>query len=580
MKQVMNQSESPLQKRLLYMMAIRVILVTLFLGLPLLLQIETIKNPWSIATFYVLIGATYVLSLAYVVFLKLKGPSLYFTAFQLSMDLLLETILVAVTGGLGSPFPFLFIITIVSTAIFFQHRGGFFMAGCSSLFFGVLALAQRAHIVPFENALILGDKEVFYGFFLYTIAFFTVGILSGRLARRLREKEIGFSDLRIFHEDIVHSMPSGLITTDLEGKITSFNRSATEITAYASEEVIGKVWWEEFSWVDIQNRFKALAQTGMPQRFEGKIRNKHGEPCLLGVTISALRNEQGTQTGIIGTFQDLTEIRNLEEVVHRKEQLATIGEMAAGMAHEIRNPLASLSGSIQVLQNELELEGENRKLMEIAIKESERLNAFVTQFLKYARPLPPQREWVNLQHLLSETTHLIQNNPAYTHDVEIVFEEALEPTLAFVDPDQMKQVFWNLANNAYQAMQGNGTLTLSTQHITRHMAEDYIEILCKDTGKGITKEDLSTIFEPFFTTKSAGSGLGLAIVQRIIEEHSGEISVSSQPGETIFQIRLPFSSAEAPPMIDSDFIAHHEHALFECDPIENGKKPHLTSIEK
>lgn len=564
------------------MMAIRVILVTLFLGLPLLLEIESIQNPRAITTFYILIGSTYALSIAYAVFLKLKGPSLHFISIQLTMDILLETILISVTGGLGSPFPFLFIITIVSAAIFFHHRGGLLMAGVSTLFFGLLAIAQRAQLPPLETALVLGAKEAFYGFFLYMIAFFTVGVLSGRLAKRLREKEIGFLDLRVFHEDIVHSMPSGLITTDLHGKITSFNRSATEITGYPPEEVIGKTWWEKFAWQDIQNHFKALADTQMSKRFEGEIRHKSGETCLLGVTISALRNDQGSQTGIIGTFQDLTEIRNLEEAVHRKERLATIGEMAAGMAHEIRNPLASLSGSIQVLQNELALSGENLKLMEIANRESERLNVFVTQFLRYARPLPPQREWLNLHNLLSETTHLIQNNPACTQRIQIMLEEAREPILAFVDPDQMKQVFWNLINNAHQAIQGIGTLTLSARRVMRRLEEDMIEILFKDTGKGIAEADLPNIFNPFFTTKSAGSGLGLAIVQRVVEEHAGEISVSSQPGETIFKIRLPFSSAAAPPMMAPDPVnaSSDKNTDATSDLFEKTEKTPLTTLRK
>ncbi len=574
MEPAIHKTETLFLKRIKYMMALRVILVTLFLGLPLLLELKTTHNPWSITTFYFLIGTTYALSILYAIALRLNVPLNPFTAFQLGMDLILETVLISVTGGLGSPFPFLFIITIVSAAILFQHRGGVLLAGLSTILFGLLALLQRSQFPPFDAGTPLGDKEVLYGVFLYMIAFFTVGTLSGRLAKRLREEEIGFLDLRVFHEDIVHSMPSGLITTDLEGKITSFNRSATEITGYQAEEVMGQTWWEQFSWHDIEDRLNTLSQTGTPERFEGEIHYESGHTRLLGVTISALRNEQGIHTGFIGTFQDLTEIRNLEEAVQRKERLATIGEMAAGMAHEIRNPLASLSGSIQVLQNELDLSGENIKLMEIAIKESERLSSFVTQFLRFARPLPPQREWVNFQSLLSETVQLIQNHPTGTHRVETVLEASNKPILAFVDPDQMKQVFWNLGNNAYQAMQTGGILTLSVQHISQHMKEDYIEILFKDTGKGISKEDLPNIFEPFFTTKSAGSGLGLAIVQRVIEEHFGKILVKSQAGDTRFQIRLPIASAMAPPTIDP--LIGNDEILIKNNGIGNGVRENIS----
>lgn len=570
-----HKTDGRLLKRIQTMMAIRLTMVTLFLGLPLLLHLETLSTPLTIQTFYFLIGVTYTLSIGYALFLKIASASPGFVFFQLAVDVLLEVILISVTGGLGSPFPFLFIITIVSASIFFHHRGGFFMAGASTILFGMMALFQRTQIAPFENTAFLGDKEIFYGVFLYTMAFFTVGTLSGRLASRLRDEEIGFLDLRVFHEDIVHSMPSGLITTNLEGQITSFNRSATEITGFRPEEVLGKTWWEGFSWQDVQNRFHDLAATGTPQRFEGKISNPSGKPRLLGVTISALRNEQGVQTGIIGTFQDLTEIRNLEEAIQRKERLATIGEMAAGMAHEIRNPLASLSGSIQMLRNELELSGENIRLMEIAIKESERLNTFVTQFLRYARPLPPQQEWVNLHILLSETVQLLQNHPAYSHQIRIVLEEPSEPLLAFVDPDQMKQVFWNLGNNAYQAMETGGTLTLSLQRGQKPDSPeaDFLEICFKDTGKGIEKSDLSNIFEPFFTTKSMGSGLGLAIVQRVIEEHSGEILVESRPGQTIFSIRLPFSSTN----VMSYTPEYLEEVPQSDDSVENTDSVHLST---
>ena len=561
------------------MMLIRLIMVTLFLGLPLLLQLESLSRPLTIRTFYFLIGVTYSLSIAYASFLKIKSPSATFVLFQLSVDVLLEIILISVTGGLGSPFPFLLIITIVSAAIFFHHRGGIFMAGAASLLFAGMAFFQAARITPFLNTAFLEHKEISYGIFLYSIAFFTVGTLSGRLATRLRENEIGFLDLRVFHEDIVHSMPSGLITTNLVGQITSFNRSATEITGFRAEEVIGKTWWEHFCWQDIQNRFRDLSATGRPQRFEGKMKNPSGETCLLGVTISALRSEKGVQTGIIATFQDLTEIRNLEEAIHHKERLATIGEMAAGMAHEIRNPLASLSGSIQVLQNELHLSGENIRLMEIAVKESERLNTFVTQFLRFARPLPPQQEWVNLHTLLSETVQLLQNDPSYSHQIKIILEENPEPLLAFVDPDQMKQVFWNLGNNAHQAMETGGTLTLSLQR--RQSLDkpegDFLEIGFRDTGTGIKKPDLSNIFKPFFTTKSMGSGLGLAIVQRVIEEHGGEISVESQVGETVFYIRLPFSSTNVMPYIAEHFENSDDGQALDENSLENTDSMHFST---
>ncbi|MFQ5781108.1 MAG: nitrogen regulation protein NR(II), partial [Nitrospiria bacterium] len=372
---------------------------------------------------------------------------------------------------------------------------------------------------------------------------------------KLHEREVGFSDLQAFQKVIVQSMPSGLITTDMTGKITSFNQSATEITGYRSEEVVGKIWWEQFFWNDLRNYYHDLSIAGTTQRFEDEIINKNGDRKLLGVTISALRSEQGKQIGMIGTFQDLTQIRNLEEAIQKKERLATIGEMAAGMAHEIRNPLASLSGSIQVLNKELHLSNENQKLLQIAVSETERLNTIITQFLLYAKPLPPRRIRVNLDLLLSETAQLIQNNPEYNERISVVLANSAEPLMILIDPDQIKQVFWNLAINAFQAMPQGGTLTLSAQRIFSKrgkgtysaikreagnvIAPNQVEITFKDTGEGIKKGDLDKIFYPFFTTKSSGSGLGLAIVQRVIEEHLGKIEVQSGAGGTSFHIYLP-----------------------------------------
>jgi len=551
---------------------LRILLVTALLGLPLLFQLDTFLNPWSIRTFYFLIASNYGLTLFYLFYLRKKNVSRTFVWVQLAIDLLFETLLIAVTGGLGSLFPFLYIITIVAGAIFFDQRGGIGMAAAGTVLFVLMGLLQLNRMPPFEALQPFGGKETVYALFLYTIAFFTVGLLSGRLSKRLHEKEVGLMDLRVFHEDIVQSISSGLITTDLQGRITSINQSATKITGFQAQEVIGKSWEDTFSWKDMKKYFQTLDESGAAQRFEGEIVKSTGEHCLLGVTISALRNEQGEQTGVIGTFQDLTQIRDLEEAMQKKDRLAALGEMAAGMAHEIRNPLASLSGSIQVLKNELDLSGENRQLMEIAIKDTERLNSFVTDFLRYARPLPPRREWINLQKLLSEIVRLIENNPETTHIVKIVLEDPGEPILVFVDPNQLKQVFWNLGNNAFHAMPAGGTLTLSARRIALKGEEAYAEICIKDTGEGISPEDIPKIFNPFFTTKSSGSGLGLAIVQRVIEEHHGHIYVDSRLGETVFKLTLPVDAADAWEPNESS------HPIYKGENTKSGKAAHFAAV--
>lgn len=544
--------------RIKWLMTLRIFLVTSLLGIPLLLQLNYLKSTWSIATFYFLIGSTYFLTLVYALFITRARYPLFFVSVQLAVDLLFETALIAVTGGIESPFSFLYVITIVSACIFFHRKGGVLTAAAATFLFGTLVNLQYAHVPPFDSPIVLGNKEVFYMLFLYMITFFTVGSLSGRLSERLHEKEVGFSKLRVFTEDIVESIASGLVTTDLSGKITSFNRSASEMTGFKPEEAVGSIWWELFSWEEIRDRYRDLAVTGVPQRFDGEISTKKGERCLLGVTISPLRNEHGGQIGIIGTFQDLTQLKSLEEEMQKKERLATIGEMAAGMAHEIRNPLASLSGSIEVLKGDLNLRDEHLKLMEIAVREAERLNSIITQFLLYAKPLPPRRRRTDLHSLLSETVQLLQNNPEYHDRIRVSLLIPAEPLMILIDPDQIRQVFWNLSMNAFQAMPEGGELTISTRRAdprkTKTVAplEEKVEILFTDTGGGIRKEDLPKIFYPFFTTKSSGSGLGLSIVQRIIEEHTGEIRVESSPKGTTFFVTLPLDELNRSERLDAE----------------------------
>ena len=556
----MKKEEEIILSKVKWLMALRVVLVTSLLGLPLLLQLNFLKNTWSISTFYFLIGSTYFLTIVYINLMSRVRNLSFFISAQLAIDLLFETALITVTGGIESPFPFLYIVTIVAGTIFFYRKGGVLTAAGASLFFGTLMNLQHAQFPPFYFFSPLGNKELVYMLFLYMIVFFTVGVVSGRLSEKLHEQEIGYSELRIFHEYIVQSISSGLITTDLAGKITSFNRSASEMTGLHPHEVIGATWWDLFSWNDIQNRYRDLSVTGSSQRFEGEIQNKRGERCLLGVTISPLRNEQGAKIGVIGTFQDLTQLRNLEEEMHKKERLAMIGEMAAGMAHEIRNPLASLSGSIEVLKKELRLTDENMKLMEIAVSEADRLNSIITQFLLYAKPAPPRRRRVDLHLLLSETLQLIQNDPDRDERIQVELRVGPEPIMIFIDPDQIKQVFWNLSINAFQAMPEGGALTISTRRVFSDKRKGLgsprggAEIVFKDTGEGIRPEDLPKIFYPFFTTKSSGSGLGLAIVQRVVDEHFGKIDVKSGPEGTVFTVALPMDEpvdqAEREPIDD------------------------------
>jgi two-component system sensor histidine kinase PilS (NtrC family) len=271
------------------------------------------------------------------------------------------------------------------------------------------------------------------------------------------------------------------------------------------------------------------------------------------MTVSPLKNEEGQQIGGVWIFQDLTRIRKMEIEIEHKKRLATIGEMAAGMAHEIRNPLASLSGSMQVLSRDPRLGNEeSRRLMEIALQETERLNSIITAFLLYARPSPLNKKRWDINQLIRDTLSLLRQGNEYQDNIDIQSRLAEGDLEAVVDADQIRQVFWNLSINACQAMPQGGRLLVTTRSVTlrpdRKSPETaWVEVTFSDNGQGIQNEHMDKIFYPFFTTKDRGSGLGLSIVHRVIENHQGRVHVESQPGEgTRFILLLPVGEMTTP----------------------------------
>ncbi len=540
-------------------MTVRVLAVTVLLGTFVLFQIGFSRGLSLSAPFYFLIGAVYLLTLLYAFSINQVTELVPFSYLQLGLDLLLETVLVAFTGGVESPFTFLFLITIISGSMLLYQQGGITIASLACVVYTGLVGVPYFYKVSFIPVATVPSRELLYTLFLNLTAFYTVAYLSGRLAEQLRqtgeslqEKAKGLTQLQVFHENVVQSMSGGLFTTDLEGRITSFNRAGEEITGFTKEEILGNSWWELFSQKDPKVFGYRLETADAPFRFDTETQRKGGTPLLLGVTLTPLLDDRGQKTGMVGMFQDLTKIRAIEEEMKKRERLASIGELAAGMAHEIRNPLAALSGSMQVLSRELKLEEENRRLMEIALKETERLNMIITTFLRYARPMPLNKKRCSLHDLLEDTLSLLRNSPDYRDHISLVTKFTKGKVWMMMDPDQMKQVFWNLVLNAIEAMPQGGQLTIETRRpkTTPRFADhqptpSIVEVRFVDTGVGINPKDLERIFYPFFTTKQKGSGLGLSIVHRIVEEHGGQILVESKPGQgTTMTLRLPVETAE------------------------------------
>ncbi len=541
-----------IKARIYWLMGWRVVLVTLLLGLSLTFQVTKGER---VETFYALIVFTYAVTILYALVVRWLSDSEFLVQFawaQIAVDFMLETVLIARTGGIESPFAVLYVISVTVASLVPRRRVGLLTASLCIILFGILTNAQLYGLAEIWGWLPhsrLGSAETLQAFGVYSLAFLVVGFLSGALAdqlrladQSLREKEQGLSRLQAFHENIVHSISSGVFTTDDQGRITSFNPAAQEATGYSFEQVHGRPWREVFNWHPSQEEDDHMQDVSANLRFDVECKRFDGNRLILGMTLAPL-HERGEKTGLVGVFKDLTQIRDLEEEMRRKEWLASLGEMSAGMAHEIRNPLGALAGAMQMLRKDLHADETSQRLTEIAIREATRLDTIITEFLQYARPPALNLAEHDLNKVLAETLDLVHHEARARTNITITAAPSNVALPAQVDQDQMKQVFWNLAVNAFDAMPKGGQLTITTGcrkiDVAGRKAE-VIEVSFHDTGEGIPKNNLGKIFLPFFTTKKRGSGLGLAAVHRIVDLHGGWIKVESQEDQgTRFGVCLP-----------------------------------------
>lgn len=529
--------------RIYWLMRWRVILVTALLGLSLLFQVTKGER---VETFYALIIFTYAVTILYALLFRwLTTPHglVQFAWAQIVVDFLIETVLIARTGGIESPFVVLYVISVTVASLVPRRRVGLLTASLCIILFGVLTNVQLYGLAEVWGWLPRADlsaAETLHAFGVYSLAFLVVGFLSGALADQLRladqsirEKDQGLNRLQVFHENIVHSISSGVFTTDENGGITSFNPAAQEAIGHSFEQVRGRPWRDVFNWHPTQHDGDGVQDASANMRFEVECKRSDGNRLILGMTLAPL-HERGETTGLVGVFKDLTQIRDLEEEMQRKEWLASLGEMSAGMAHEIRNPLGALAGAMQILRKDLQADDTSQRLMDIAVREATRLNTIITEFLQYARPPALNLAEHDLNKVLAETLDLVHHEARSRTNITIVAVPCTGALPAQVDQDQMKQVFWNLAVNAFDAMPEGGQLTITTgcrQVDAAGRKAEVVEVSFQDTGEGISKKNLGKIFLPFFTTKRRGSGLGLAAVHRIVDLHGGWIKVESEEGQ-------------------------------------------------
>jgi two-component system sensor histidine kinase PilS (NtrC family) len=513
--------QSDLIKRVNALIYIRVVIVTILLDSFYVFRIgyDKLSHPQWLSYF---IASLYFLTIIYALVLRrLKSIPQYtvFAYLQIIIDIVAETMLIHMTGGIESQFSFMYPLSIISAGIVLNRRACLVTASLSSILYGLLLDLQLYKIISIPTDTELSEKDFFYNIFSHFTAYYLIGYLSGNLSERLhkatqslKERDVVLSDLKAFSKYIIESMPSGIFTTDLNTRIISFNAAAQEITKMSHADVAGRTTEEIFPF--ISSNQSAL------ERVEGEMK-RNGETFPVGMRISNLRDASGRTIGQIGVFQDLTELKAMEAEVKRKEKWAVIGELSASIAHELRNPLASLKGAIEMLREKKVSQEHADHLMKIALSEMDRLNGIITDFLLYARPQGLNRQPFDLHESLRNVATLLQRSESKVENVTI--STKLDGSLFITgDSKQIQQVFWNLGINAVDAVSNGGDVDIFTKR-----NNNSVEVIFKDTGAGISKTDIDKVFYPFFTTKEKGTGLGLSIAQKIAEEHGGKITVES-----------------------------------------------------
>jgi two-component system sensor histidine kinase PilS (NtrC family) len=468
---------------------------------------------------------------------------------QLAGDALIVSAFIYLTGGVTSYFSLLYLLPIVAGSTVQLRRGGLLVATLSTLLYvGVVAmqystadsLLHTGPVVTLPSRLVAQ-----YTVAVNVFCFFAVALLSGSLAEELRSASARLvlasteiADLQALNQHVINSLPSGLVTTDTQQRVLTFNRAAESITGVTLTSAVGRPIADV-----LQLPPSIIAALDEPhadwrkRRYEFNYRtaDRRGD-IELGITATHLETPGG-RAGFLVTFQDVTLIKRLERDSAMQQRLAAVGEMAAGIAHEIRNPLASMSGSIQILRQELPLTAEQEQLMDIVLRESDRLNSTIRSFLAYARPQRFAMARLDVRRTLNDAALLLRNS-SEVNDRHIVAVD-LPPRELWYDADegQIKQIVWNLATNGIRAMPDGGRLRLAG---TADASSGGVVITVQDEGIGMAPEELEGLFQPFHGGFAKGSGLGLAIVHRIVTDYKGEIQVSSKSGAgTTVSVRLP-----------------------------------------
>jgi two-component system sensor histidine kinase PilS (NtrC family) len=541
---LLDKGDNRLHRQLKWLLLLRVFLLSLFLGISSILQLNHpgLNLPPVVAIVFFCIFI-YLFSIASAIIINRLPHLKNFAYAQIITDSALASVMVYYSGGSESIFIFLYFFPIISAGLMLFRRGGLVMAGLNMINYGLVLSSQYivwaaqlpAAIRP--NA-VTAPTILLQNFLIYSLSFILVALLSAFLAERLDWTEAALTQtsrhldfVSQLYKQIFDDITSGIITVDARGKITSFNRAAEKITGYSPFEVMDH---------HLGHIFPGLLSTSRANEHPTiELLRKDQSTIPIAYSWSRLNMPERSDECRVYTLQDLSRLRQMEEQVRQSEKMAAIGKIAAGIAHEFRNPLAAISGAAQVLDQEVTASSTTHSLLNIIIRECSRLEANISDFLQFSRPAFPEQNWIPLAALIDECWALIQQNVKFNHHCRLRTSMPLNLD-CWADHHQLKQVFLNLIHNACLSMDDGGVIEISAQEETTGDGQAHIAIAVKDSGCGIPPNMLADIFAPFFTTRENGTGLGLAIVQQIIEGHQGTVQLQSTVGQgTTFTISLP-----------------------------------------
>ncbi|NPV03230.1 MAG: PAS domain S-box protein [Syntrophaceae bacterium] len=532
----------------------RLAVVSYFLGVIVYIQFRAVgKLPEEYLWIsYSLISVIYAFSALCLAMPRTARRRRLHLAGQSFFDVVFVTGIVLLTGGIDSVYSVLYSLVIIYSTLFLGRKGGLSIAALCSLSYVLVVNLDCSGTFEFlYDEGIVSRGELTRGYILtrvttHVASFFIMALLASfvveqerRTKRLLAEKVTAFDRLDLLHRSIIESIDTGILTVNLVGQIRSFNRAAEEISGFTLGEVFNRSVEEIFPGVSA-----VIAQAGPDEgvrqrrRFEIVIRRKSGESVILGISGSPLY-ERGVKIGSILIFQDLTAFKAMEREGERNKQLAFIGQMAAGLAHELRTPLQSISGSIQILRRDLKLEPTDERLMQVILRGKDQMESLVRNFLLMARANRGSRSVTDIGRLVEDVTESLTVGADWNPRVELR-KELGQGLKVMGDPAEIRQVLWNLMINAIQAMPEGGTLTVTAAPEGENGSSRAVRVEIGDSGSGIAPDQLEKIWEPFYTTKERGSGLGLAIVRRIVESHGGSVEVQSEVSRgTRFAVRFP-----------------------------------------